>query len=150
MKHFLKIGSVDVIPMLLALQYADGWVAGDGYQTLPLRSALEPAPAWMLHPQFHLPIFDLMRRIQATRLGTVVVEKLPAGHGTCSEVSEALVMYEIVLQWKPGATFAIGEEQAPIEPGDVFTWMALDGETIERWNGSDDDQISVMIEAATK
>jgi Aspartyl/Asparaginyl beta-hydroxylase len=106
MKNFQFVGTVDPIPLLLALrQHPELWNENDLRTTHPhsphqavddiwvwfnaiekenTAKAIEdiqtiPYPAWSVLPQVRPLVFDLMRRTEAVQLGRVIVTKLPAG-----------------------------------------------------------------------
>lgn len=106
-------------------------------------------PAWDKLPQVRPVIFDLMRTVEATRLGRVIITKLPPGreitpHEDQGAPAEYYERYQVALQSLPGSLFHIGEETVNFRSGDV--WM-IDNRTIHSvQNNSADDRIVMIVD----
>lgn len=106
-------------------------------------------PAWEKLPQARPIIFDFMRMVEATRLGRVIITKLPVGREITSHVDGgAPATYferaQVALQSLPGALFHIGDETVNFRTGDVW-WInnAVEHSVV---NNSADDRIVMIID----
>jgi quercetin dioxygenase-like cupin family protein len=176
MRHFQQIaGNVDTVPLLNALVInqdlwnevsvrtshpasphvqaddilvffneipADPTQIMDDIQTKPYR-------AWAAMPQLRPLVFDLMRRVEATQLGRVVITRLAPGARIAPHVDEGAPAtfysrYQVALKSNPGALFRIEEETVNFATGDAW-WVdnRLEHEVI---NNSDDDRIALIID----
>src|SRR4051794_15121332 len=66
-----------------------------------------PFPAWQAFPQVRGIIVDLMRRVEGTRLGRVIITKLPPGRQITPHVDGGAPAiyydrYQVALQSQPG------------------------------------------------
>jgi hypothetical protein len=108
-----------------------------------------PFPAWEKLPQLRPIIFDLMRTVEATRLGRVIITKLPPGKTITPHVDGGAPAtfyerYQLALQSLPGALFHIGDETVNFRSGDVW-W--IDNSTVHSvTNNSADDRIVVIAD----
>lgn len=106
-------------------------------------------PAWDKLPQARSIIFDLMRTVEATRLGRVIITRLPPGrvitpHEDQGAPAEYYHRYQIALQSLPGALFHIGDETVNFRSGDVWH---IDNRTIHSvQNHSADDRIVLICD----
>jgi len=106
-------------------------------------------PAWEKLPHMRPIIFDLMRTVEATRLGRVVITKLPPGkeitpHVDQGSPAEYYRRFQVALQSLPGALFTIGDETVNFRTGDV--WM-IDNRTVHGVvNNSADDRIVMIVD----
>jgi hypothetical protein len=108
-----------------------------------------PYPAWDKLPQVRPVIFDLMRTVEATRLGRVIITKLPPGreitphedHGAPAEYFER---FQVALQSFPGALFHIGDETVNFRSGDV--WHINNAVEHSVVNNSTDDRIVMIVD----
>lgn len=106
-------------------------------------------PAWEKLPQMRPIIFDLMRTVEATRLGRVVITKLPPGKEITPHVDQGspavyYERYQVALQSHPGALFHIGDETVNFRTGDVW-WInnAVEHSVV---NNSGDDRIVMIVD----
>jgi hypothetical protein len=106
-------------------------------------------PAWEKLPQLRPIIFDLMRTVEAVRLGRVIITKLPPGKSITPHVdggapAEYFERYMVALQCLPGSVFYIGDEAVTFRAGDVFHI----NNKIEHWvqNHSADDRLVLIID----
>jgi len=108
-----------------------------------------PFPAWEKLPQLRPIIFDLMRTVEANRLGRVIITKLPPGKTITPHVDGGapatfFERYQIALQSLPGALFHIGDETVNFRSGDVW-W--IDNSVVHSVaNNSADDRIVVIVD----
>lgn len=105
--------------------------------------------AWDKLPQIRPIIFDLMRTVEATRLGRVVITKLPPGkeitpHEDQGAPATYYERYQIALQSLPGALFNIGDETVNFRSGDV--WWINNAVTHSVVNNSTDDRIVMIVD----
>ncbi len=112
-----------------------------------------PSPAWDALPQARGIIFDLMRRVEGTRLGRVIVTKLPPGKQITPHVDGGAPAtfydrYQIALQSQPGCVFKIGDEQVVFRTGEVW-WI---NNCVEHSvaNNSPDDRVVMIVDIRTK
>lgn len=101
-------------------------------------------PAWEKLPQIRPIIFDLMRTVEATRLGRVIITKLPPGKTITPHVDGGAPAtyyerYMVALQCLPGAVFHIGDESVNFRSGDV--WHINNKILHSVVNNSSDDRI---------
>jgi hypothetical protein len=108
-----------------------------------------PFPAWGKLPQLRPFIFDLMRTVEGTRLGRVIITRLPPGKTITPHVDQGAPAayysrFQLALQSLPGALFHIGDETVNFRSGDL--WF-IDNETIHSVeNFSADDRIVCIID----
>lgn len=106
-------------------------------------------PAWEKLPQVRPVIFDLMRTVEAIRLGRVIITRLPPGKSITPHVDGGAPAtyysrYMLALQCLPGALFNIGDEAVNFRSGDM--WM-IDNKVIHSvTNNSTDDRIVCIID----
>ncbi len=175
MKHFLKIGEIDPLPVLNALQSnphlwnqhtlrtthplsphkesSDIWVF---FNAVPTDEAevindiqVRPYSGWRELPQLRPIIFDLMRRVEGTQLGRVLITRLSPGktippHTDQGAPVEYYTRYQIALQSLPGALFQSGDEVVNFRPGEV--WRVNNGVEHSVTNNSADDRIVVIVD----
>jgi hypothetical protein len=106
-------------------------------------------PAWEKLPQISPIIFDLMRTVEATRLGRVIITKLPPGKTITPHVDGGAPAtyyerYQLALQSLPGALFRIGEETVNFRSGDM--WWIQNNIVHSVENNSADDRIVAIID----
>lgn len=112
-----------------------------------------PLPAWHLLPQVRPIIFALMRLVEGTRLGRVIITKLPPGKQIAPHVDGGAPAtyydrYQVALQSQPGCVFKIGDEQIVFRTGEVW-WI---DNCVEHsvLNNSQDDRIVMIVDIRTK
>lgn len=108
-----------------------------------------PYPAWEKLPQVRSIIFDLMRTVEATRLGRVIITKLMPGKTITPHVDQGapatyFERYQIALQSLPGALFNIGNETVNFRTGDAW-WINNEVEH-SVVNNSADDRIVMIVD----
>jgi hypothetical protein len=108
-----------------------------------------PYPAWEKLPQLRPIIFDLMRTVEATRLGRVIITKLPPGKEITPHVDQGAPAtwyerYQLAIQSLPGAEFNIGDEGVNFRSGDM--WWINNGVEHSVVNNSKDDRIVCIID----
>lgn len=171
MRNFLKIADADVVPLLQLLAInpdlwdentlrtqhentahgatSDVWVwfndvAGDvvnDIQTYPYR-------AWdVLHPLKPI-VLDLMRRVNGTQLGRVLITKLPPGKSITPHVDGGApatfyTRFQIALQTGQGTVFHIGDEQRTFKAGEIW-WIDNTKEHSVVNNGADDRIVCIV------
>ena len=106
-------------------------------------------PAWDKLPQARSIIFDLMRTVEATRLGRVIITRLPPGkeitpHEDQGAPATYFERYQIALQSLPGALFHIGDETVNFRSGDV--WWINNNVIHSVVNNSADDRIVMIVD----
>lgn len=108
-----------------------------------------PYPAWEKLPQLRPVIFDLMRMVEATRLGRVIITRLPPGkeivpHEDQGAPATYFERFQIAIQSMPGALFTIGDETVNFQSGDVY-WIN-NNVTHGVVNNSKDDRIALVVD----
>lgn len=179
MKNFLQIAhNVDVLPSLHAIHSKpDLWDENNLRTTHPFSPHLEcsdiwcwfnkvpddpsevvddiqvvPYRAWNELPQLRPLIFDLMRRVEGTQLGRVIITKLEPGkkipvHEDQGAPVEFYSRYQIALQSLPGALFTIDDETVNFRSGDV--WKITNSKPHGVVNNSADSRIVVIVDIRT-
>jgi len=175
LRHFQKIAEgVDVIPLLNALSARDElWNENDLRSTHPdsPHSAVDDIwvffndpsnaeavvndldvisyRAWRELPQLRPLVFDIMRRVEAVKLGRVIITRLPPGKEIPSHIDQGAPAtyynrYVLALQCLPGAIFKIGEEVINFRMGE---WWQIDNRTKHSViNNSADDRIVLIAD----
>lgn len=106
-------------------------------------------PAWFKLPEAQIIIFDLMRLVQGTRLGRVLITRLAPGkkieaHVDGGSHAEYYERYHCILQNLAGSNFRAGNEVLCMKPGDLY-WFDNSQEH-EVINQSSDDRITLIID----
>lgn len=106
-------------------------------------------PAWDKLIPAQPIIFDLMRMVQGTRLGRVLITRLAPGKVITPHVdggSHALYYerYHCILKNLPGSNFRAGDEVIQMQAGDLF-WFDNSKEH-EVINYSAEDRITLIID----
>lgn len=106
-------------------------------------------PAWKALPQARVIIFDLMRRLEAVRLGRVLITQLAPGcvitpHEDGGEHAAYYERVHVVLQGLPGSMFYCGDEAVNMRTGDV--WWFNNALTHSVTNNSTDDRIHMIVD----
>lgn len=174
MRNFLKLAQgVNIMPLLHAIQrQPELWNQNNLRREYPTSSHTEVDdiwlrfsnaepqniindfdainfPAWDKLPQAHQIIFDLMRTVEATRLGRVLITRLPPGkciakHVDNGKYAEYYDRYHIALCNLPGANFRAGSDVICPHAGDVYWFNRLvEHEVI---NHSNDDRITMIVD----
>lgn len=176
MRNFCKIfEGVDVVPVLNALAVNPHlWNAHDLRTTHPMSPHREvddiwlwfnpehddptktiddletvPYPAWQHLPQIRHLVLDIMRRVEGTRLGRVMITRLPPGKTIPAHVDEGApatyyTRYQLALQSLPGALFESGEEVVNFRMGEV--WLVNNRAEHSVVNNSADDRIVLIMD----
>lgn len=176
MKHFLRIAQgVDIIPILNALhdndylwnehklrtthplsphqETSDIWVffneIPESAEAIINDIQVRPYRAWLALPQIRNVILDLMRRVDGTQLGRVLITKLPPGksipaHTDQGAPVEFYTRYQIPLQSLPGCVFQIEDEKMMFQPGEV--WRIDNAAEHSVTNNSADDRIVIIAD----
>lgn len=180
MKNFLCLAqNVDVMPLLQAVhssslwdqhswrkifsrsphsQCSDIWLRFFDTDKLQSEGIVDYAPVnypgWHELPQVRPIIFDLMRRVEATQLGYVLISRLRPGDRILphsdegSDYTKSGSRYHVVLQGLSGSKFIVGDEMVEMRTGSVW-WF--DHRPIHQViNDSDDDRIHLMIDLSIK
>lgn len=175
MRSFLKIAeAVDVLPVLNALAVnPDLWnenplrtthpdsphqACDDIWlwfndptdpATVPNDTVVVPYRGWFALPSIRPMVLDLMRRVEGTHLGRVVITRLPPGaiipeHTDGGAPATFFTRYQIALQCLPGALFMCGNETVQMRAGDV--WLIDNTAPHSVVNNSADDRIVCIVD----
>ena len=103
---------------------------------------------WPVKPM----IFDLMRKMNAVRLGRVLITRLKPGRQIAPHIDGGdhaayYERYHIVLQGLPGSLFRAGDEQVCMQTGQV--WWFQNGVEHSVLNNSADDRIHIVVDLRT-
>lgn len=173
MRHFNKIAEgIDFVPLLAALAVnPDLWNENDLRTTHPQSPHCEaddiwlwfndasdpeavvndkdviPYRAWNILPVQDL-VLDIMRRVRGTRLGRVIISRLPPGKQISAHVdqgapAEYYSRFHICLQSLPGCLNISGGETVQYRPGEVW-WFDNRSEHAIINNSADDRIVIVM------
>jgi len=175
LRHFQKIAEgVDVIPILNALSAREElWNENDLRSTHPAspHGAVDdiwvffndPSNAeavvndldvvsyrgWRELPQLRPLVFDIMRRVEAVKLGRVIITRLPPGKEIPPHIDQGapatyFTRYMLALQCLPGAIFTIESEVVNFRMGE---WWMIDNRTEHSVvNNSADDRIVLIVD----
>ncbi len=110
---------------------------------------VEPYRAWSALPQARLIVHDLMRRVEGTHLGRVIITRLPPSatipaHTDGGSPATFYTRYQVALQSRPGATFILGGQGLQMTPGEV--WLVNNRVEHSVVNNSDDDRIVMIVD----
>lgn len=112
----------------------------------------EHEPIWypiaMMIPEVFPIVMELMERVQAKRLGGVLITKIPPGGGIDPHVDQGwhaahYDKYYVPILNKPGATFNFPDGAIAPNDGEVY-WFRND---VPHWviNDSDSDRIAMIV-----
>ena len=106
-------------------------------------------PAWKSLPQARVIVFDLMRRLEAVRLGRVLITRLAPGNSIDphEDGGEHAAYYErvhVVLNGLPGSLFHCGDETVIMRTGEA--WWFNNALTHSVVNNSADDRIHMIVD----
>lgn len=106
-------------------------------------------PAWEKLPQLRPVIFDLMRRVEAARLGRVIISRLAPGKQITPHVDGGapatyFERYQLALQSLPGVQFTAGAETVQMRTGDV--WWFDNQQEHSVVNNSADDRLALIVD----
>ncbi len=173
-RHFAKIAEVDVIPLVNALAvHPELWNENNLRTTHPSSPHTEtddiwvwfneipddpadviddceviPYRAWDVLP-IHDTILDLMRRVNGTRLGRVIISRLPPGATIPEHVDQGAPAtyykrYHIALQSLPGALNHSGDETVNYRMGEAWWFDNAAAHSVV--NNSADDRIVIVVD----
>jgi hypothetical protein len=106
-------------------------------------------PAWKDLPQARSIIFDLLRRVEATRLGRVLITRMAPGkiiepHEDGGSHAAYYERVHVVIQGLPGSLFNCGDETVCMKTGEV--WWFDNAVTHSVQNNSADDRIHMIVD----
>lgn len=94
-------------------------------------------------------VFDLMRRVEAERLGRVLITRLSPGghiepHVDSGDHAAYYDRYHFCLKGLPGSLFRCGNEEVQMQTGEV--WWFQNSVEHEVLNNSTDDRIHMIVD----
>lgn len=101
-------------------------------------------------PGVHKMLLDIMRLVDGSRLGRVIITKLEAGKkiaphaDTKGDYAKYYTRYHLVLQGLPGSLFTCGDETVCMETGSLW-WFDASAEHLVT-NNSRDDRVHMLID----
>lgn len=106
-------------------------------------------PAFKELPQARALIFDLMRYVEGTRLGRVLITRLPPSgkilpHKDQGAPAHYYHRFQAVLQCPIGCSFSIEDETVQMDAGQIW-WINNEAEH-EVVNLGDDDRIVMIVD----
>lgn len=146
MKHFGLVGASPVVGIAAHLKFSKLWTPSEYGEEIIVRDPNGPTPAWLEMPWLRPVIFDLMNTLQATRLGTVVCQRIKPGAELRFRTDPPMVWRQIIVKNFDGSLIRIGDEVIHPQGGEVWHWEA--GE-VSMENGSPDDAESIILEVVT-
>lgn len=177
MRNFLKIAEgADVTPLRHAIQtnpdlwdkntlrtahpesphtaVSDMWVFFNAVDPLNPSATIDavqtfPYEAWSRLPQLRPLVFDILRRVEGTQLGRVLITRLPPGKEIPLHVDEGapatfFTRYHLAVQNRPGSLFRIEDEVVQMKPGEL--WLVNNCAEHGVVNNSDDDRIVLILD----
>lgn len=110
-------------------------------------------PAFDAFPQARGIVFDLMRMVEAERLGRVLITRLRPGdsvspHSDGGENATYYDRYHLAIQGLPGSIMRCGDEEAQMLSGEL--WWFDNTREHEVFNGSADDRIHMIVDLRVK
>lgn len=104
---------------------------------------------WFVLPQAASLVMALMARVGGTRLGRVIITKLPPGKSVLPHTDDGLnaeyyQRYHVALLNSPGAVFNIGDESMVFNTGDI--WWINNQEIHDVVNNSATDRIAMIVD----
>ena len=111
-----------------------------------------PRRAWREIPALRPMILDLMRRVEGTQLGRVIITRLPPGKEITPHVDQGapatfFTRFQIALQSFPGALFHAGNETVNFRCGEVWQFNNQAEHSVV--NNSADDRIVIIVDIRT-
>lgn len=108
-----------------------------------------PYAGWYALPEARDLVLDLMRMAGGTRLGRVIISKLPPGkiispHVDGGAPAEYFTRFQVCLQSRPGCIFQIEDEAVQFAPGEI--WRINNRALHSVVNNSDDDRIAMVVD----
>ena len=123
----------------------------------PAQHECKNYPAWHTFPEAQNLVFWLMNHVRGTRLGRVIITRLPPGGmitphidaasdvGTDEDVSEGYYnRYHVVLNSNPGCVFRCGDECVNMLSGEI--WYFDRHTEHEVINNSNDDRVNMIVD----
>lgn len=109
----------------------------------------EPQTAWGRIPQLRPLVLGLMAKVEGTRLGRVVISRLPPGksitpHEDAGAPVHVYSRYQLMLQSLPGVQFRCGTETLNARTGDCFWFENKQVHSVV--NNSADDRIALLMD----
>lgn len=108
-------------------------------------------PAWHKLPGLMMNnILDIMRLVNGTRLGRVLITRLAPGKkilahsDVMGKYSEYYTRYHLVLQGLPGSIFNCGDETVTMRTGELWWFDARAEHSVA--NNSQDDRVHMLID----
>lgn len=101
-------------------------------------------------PGVHKMLLDVMRLVDGSRLGRVIITKLEAGKkiaphaDTAGEYAKYYTRYHLVLQGLPGSLFTCGDETVSMQTGELWWFDASAEHSVT--NNSRDDRVHMLID----
>lgn len=101
-------------------------------------------------PDVKSEILNVMRLVQGSRLGRVIITKLEPGKkilphaDTQGEYAKYYTRYHLVLQGLPGSIFTCGDETVGMLTGELWWFSAQDEHSVT--NNSRDDRVHMLID----
>ena len=123
-------------------QQEEMFAVADDCECIPFR-------AWKDLPALRPIIFGLMQRVEAVRLGRVIITKLPPGcvitpHVDGGAPATYYQRYQVALQCLPGNVFKIEDEEVQFDSGEV--WQINNRAEHSVVNNSADDRIVMIVD----
>lgn len=133
----------------LRFQDLQPYESGDSVATIIDENESITYPAWNLLSPARVMVFDLMRRVEALRVGRVMITRLAPGKTIAAHVdggahAEYYDRYHIVLNGLPGSYFRCGDENVCMQTGEVW-WFdnSIEHEVI---NNSAEDRVHLIVD----
>lgn len=107
-------------------------------------------PAWDALPMARPLVFNLMRYVEAERLGRVMITKLAPGAQILPHAdilggyAHYYTRYHVVLQGLPGSLFHCGDETVNMRTGDIWHFNAHAVHSVV--NNSADDRVHMLCD----
>ncbi len=106
-------------------------------------------PAWYQFPQARPLVYDLMRRVEASRIGRVMLTRLMPGKRIEAHIDEgayasAFDRYHVVIQGAPGCVFRADTEEVQMRTGEC--WWFQNRVRHEVANNSADERIHLIVD----
>lgn len=105
--------------------------------------------AWWRLPEARHIVHTLVRQVEGTRIGRVVITRLTPGgrihpHADGGSPATYYERYQVALQARPGVTFRAGDETIEQRTGDI--WWFDNTQVHEVVNNSDDDRVVMIVD----
>ncbi len=106
-------------------------------------------PEWYALPQARPIVYGLMSRVEGTRLGGILVTRIPPGGKILPHVDDSWHVRHyntklyVVLQSNPQCVNRVGDERVAMAPGEV--WYFDNATEHEVINDGSDDRITLIV-----